>query len=92
VLTKEDAIAMINRCKELEYMIYGIDSFLLESGTIQPINSIDFDNLENRLDYDRFYANVIKENKLDRYVEAIRYIKRSPKNLYFEVVCSPTRG
>ncbi|MEM8949566.1 MAG: hypothetical protein AAGA21_00730 [Pseudomonadota bacterium] len=74
LLTPADAVAMIRRCREENIRVLGLDAFIVNEKTIQPVmaESIDYGD---RDDVD------------DRWSHAEAFVKaRDGKGLSFEVV------
>lgn len=65
---KDDALVVIERCKQQNVWILGIDSFLISGDYIQPFleYSSDYSNLDKKNDVwkvaSQFIADMIKKN------------------------------
>jgi hypothetical protein len=84
-----EAIAVIERCRELNRKIYGIDVFRTEEGN-EIVDYIDYTNIGYR-DFDpaRYFDefHIEKDKDVGHWEEAKQFIKdRINSGYYFEVV------
>lgn len=85
-----DAIAVIERCRELEKRILGIDAFEISGQYIQPMDYSDYSdaNYED-LDPDKYYQRFHIKQNIDtgHWEKAKQFIRdRANKGWVFEIV------
>lgn len=75
---KEDALAVIERCKQYHIWILGIDSFVIRGDYIQPF-----------LEYSSDYSNLVKNNNVWKIASNfIADMIKKNSELIFEIVYS----
>ncbi|MCP5467925.1 MAG: hypothetical protein H7A32_01485 [Deltaproteobacteria bacterium] len=74
ILSKKEAIELIEACNKEKVQILGIDGFFLREKGIQPSleHSVDFSELELE----------------EAYQRSLEFLNQQPEELFFEVVCS----
>ncbi len=77
LLRPSDAIDLINKCREKNYRVFGIDGFFIIGDKIQP-------SMENSIDFGELVESISDQP----YEDAVNFIEqRKDSGMYFEIIC-----